>query len=194
MRTRKNGTCRKEPGRSGTVADTDLGIDLRGAPPLRMAHSNTTTKTERRACPAQHSRKEPGRSGTGADTDLGNDCFAGGSSLGPWEWNTQRPRPNARRTRACRKHSEKELGRSDTVAGIAGTDLSTDLGIDSRGSSLEDGTRQHNDRDRTAGVDRRRACLPQHSGKEPGRPGTVSDTDLGNDSRLEHGRYSNSPV
>ena len=83
LRTRKNGTCRKEPGRSGTVADTDLGIDLRGAPPLRMAHSNTTTKTERRACPAQHSRKEPGRSGTGADTDLGNDCFAGGSSLGP---------------------------------------------------------------------------------------------------------------
>ena len=40
----------------------------------------------------------------------------------------------------------------------------------------------------------RRACPPQHSGKEPGRSGTVADTDLGNDSRLEHGRHSRSPV
>ena len=37
---------------------------------MRMAHSNTTTKTERRACPPQHSGKEPGRSGKVADTDL----------------------------------------------------------------------------------------------------------------------------
>ena len=107
---------------------------------------------------------------------------------------TERP---ANGGRARRTHSEKELGRSGTVAGIAGTDLGIDSRRLIRGAPpwrTEHGTRQHNDRDRTAGVDRRRACLPHHSGKEPGRPGTVSDTDLGNDSRLEHGRYSRSPV